>query len=123
MARWKYRKPEPSTQRGFCVICKKYLQKGRKRKDKKVYLPYCSTCEKSLYQKTYTKYVAVPKIGEYYKKASCDNCGFKADHLCQLDIDHIDGNSSNNDIKNLQTLCANCHRLKTWIFEDWKPLT
>ena len=40
--------------------------------------------------------------------------------MCQLDIDHIDGNRENNDIINLQTLCANCHRLKTYESKDWK---
>lgn len=46
-------------------------------------------------------------------KLTCDKCGFKAIDTCQLDIDHIDGNHANNDIPNLQILCANCHRLKT----------
>jgi 5-methylcytosine-specific restriction endonuclease McrA len=42
--------------------------------------------------------------------------------MCQLDLDHIDGNNTNNNIDNLQTLCANCHRYKTWINKDWRPL-
>lgn len=40
-------------------------------------------------------------------------CGFVAVDPCQLDVDHIDGNSKNDDPSNWQTLCANCHRLKT----------
>lgn len=43
----------------------------------------------------------------------CEKCGFKAEHPCQLDVDHIDGNRNNNDPTNHQILCANCHRLKT----------
>lgn len=39
-------------------------------------------------------------------------------HHCQLDVDHIDGNHSNNKLSNLQTLCANCHRLKTHLAGD-----
>lgn len=45
----------------------------------------------------------------------CETCGFVPVHKAQLDVDHIDGNHSNDDPKNLQTLCANCHRLKTYI--------
>ena len=45
-------------------------------------------------------------------------CGFVPMHPCQLDIDHIDGCHSNNDHDNLQTLCANCHRLKTHMNGD-----
>jgi hypothetical protein len=55
-----------------------------------------------------------------YKKDYCELCGFVADHRAQLDIDHIDGDHQNNDITNLQTLCANCHRLKTHQNKDWE---
>ena len=43
----------------------------------------------------------------------CERCGFEPEHTCQLDLDHIDGNHSNDSPDNIQTLCANCHRLKT----------
>ena len=49
------------------------------------------------------------------KKQHCESCGFVAKHPVQLDIDHIDGNHQNNEDTNLQTLCSNCHRLKTII--------
>jgi HNH endonuclease len=55
-----------------------------------------------------------------FKKDSCEKCGFIPEHPCQLDVDHIDGNNANNDPKNLQTLCANCHRLKTYQNRDWE---
>jgi ribosomal protein L37E len=47
------------------------------------------------------------------KDTICARCGFQQEHACQMDVDHIDGNHKNNDSANLQTLCANCHRLKT----------
>ena len=53
-----------------------------------------------------------------HKKDHCEFCGFLAKHACQLDVDHKDGNKKNNDISNLQTLCANCHRLKTYLNKD-----
>lgn len=52
-------------------------------------------------------------------KDSCEKCGFVPEHTIQLDIDHIDGNNFNNDLSNLQTLCANCHRLKTYLNRDF----
>lgn len=54
------------------------------------------------------------------KKDFCEICGFIAIHSCQLDIDHIDGNHKNNSENNLQTICANCHRLKTAQQLNWK---
>ena len=61
----------------------------------------CRRCEKRSY--TYTS----------HKGDVCEACGFIPEDLCQLDVDHIDNDHSNNDPSNLQTLCANCHRLKT----------
>ena len=55
----------------------------------------------------------IGKGGQYkqHRKLKCEECGFIPKHKCQLDVHHKDGNHSNDDIKNLQTLCANCHRL------------
>lgn len=55
-----------------------------------------------------------------YRGTKCEHCGFIPEHPCQLDVDHIDGNNSNNDPSNYQTLCANCHRLKTYRNKDWQ---
>lgn len=43
---------------------------------------------------------------------SCERCGFVAVHPAQLDVHHKDLNHSNNEKENLETLCANCHRLE-----------
>ena len=51
---------------------------------------------------------------------SCELCGFIPINKCQLDVDHKDGVHSNNSPDNLQTLCANCHRLKTFLNRDWE---
>lgn len=49
-----------------------------------------------------------------YKKDLCERCGFIPEHFSQLDVDHQNSNHLDNEIKNLVTLCANCHRLITW---------
>jgi hypothetical protein len=44
--------------------------------------------------------------------ARCRHCGYSED-VRMLDVDHIDGNRDNNDIRNWQVLCVWCHALKT----------
>jgi hypothetical protein len=40
--------------------------------------------------------------------------GLDATYLGWLQVDHKDGNHTNNDPSNLQTLCACCHNIKTY---------
>jgi len=47
-----------------------------------------------------------------YICACCNNSEWMGNPL-RLDVDHVDGNSINNKIDNLQFLCPNCHRQKT----------
>jgi hypothetical protein len=49
----------------------------------------------------------------------CSVCNWKKinpfSQSCPLNIDHIDGDSTNNNKENLQVLCPNCHSLtSTW---------
>jgi 5-methylcytosine-specific restriction endonuclease McrA len=74
-----------------------------------LYIKYCNKHSKEHYKKKY----------RLHKKTNCELCGFVPEHLCQLDVDHKDGNKKNNTIENLQTLCANCHRLKTHLNKDY----
>lgn len=64
--------------------------------------------------------VSCRKNGIREKGDKCIRCGFIPEDKVQLDVDHIDGDRSNNDPSNLQTLCANCHRLKTKLNMNWK---
>jgi 5-methylcytosine-specific restriction endonuclease McrA len=89
----------------YCV-CGNSISSAGWQNGKKRYKRICTQC---IRKKEYVK----------HKKDKCDKCGFIPVWLGQLDVDHIDGNSNNNAIDNLMTLCANCHRLKTHINEDY----
>lgn len=45
-----------------------------------------------------------------YKCESCENT-YWLDQKIPLELEHIDGNSENNDPSNLKLLCPNCHAL------------
>ena len=96
------------TTRPICTKCNTNLCKTNGR-NKLTGLPYycnmCSACNRNTYSSKY----AFRK----HKKDTCERCGFVPEDPCQLDVDHIDENHNNGDPSNLQTLCANCHRLKT----------
>lgn len=52
---------------------------------------------------------------------SCSQCGFnktRDDGQSILEIDHIDGDHTNNTKENLRVLCPNCHALTT-NFRNW----
>ncbi len=74
-----------------------------------IYRARCSPC----HHKTYDISRSVPPKYRRHKEGACARCGFEPEHSCQLDVDHVDGDHKNDDPANLQTLCANCHRLKT----------
>lgn len=81
-----------------CLFCREYFKPTRR--DKKFCSRKCKTTNKK------TPY-------RIHKGSICVACGFIPEDKCQLDVDHIDGNHKNNCVDNLQTLCANCHRIKT----------
>jgi predicted nucleic acid-binding Zn ribbon protein len=65
------------------------------------------------HEETFKRYL-IFKFGE-----KCMECGWdkvnKFTGKIPIQIEHVDGNSENNDIKNLKLLCPNCHSLtKTW---------
>jgi hypothetical protein len=92
-------KPRNKGKRGW--VCQKAKQQ-RNRKSAK------NTGKKYYSEKKYRRHV----------KEKCIRCGFIPEDTCQLDVDHIDGNHKNNDANNLQTLCSNCHRIKTKINKE-----
>jgi hypothetical protein len=107
---------------GNCLECKKKLD----RKEKKFCNNKCQGICRSkntfkdiengnlnYHQETFKKYL-IYKFGE-----KCMECGWcKVNNYTKkipIQIEHIDGNSENNEIKNLKLLCPNCHSLtSTW---------
>jgi 5-methylcytosine-specific restriction endonuclease McrA len=103
-------------ERGLCIDCGEReqmangTQYGHQRWKRR-----CSRCHKSKYgMATHSKRHAYRDS----KGDKCERCGFVPEHSVQLDVDHVDGNNSNNAPSNLQTLCANCHRLKSYLAGD-----
>lgn len=87
-------------------LCKRCGENPRVKRysGRKGFHEYCRTCKKKPYR--------------MYKKDICEFCGFIPVHKTQLDVDHINGDHKDNRPENLQTLCANCHRLKTMVQQD-----
>lgn len=112
-----YTKQEPRHVRGFCVLGCGRLQrkKGTDTQGRPIYRALCDRCHRERHgiARDSREYVA-------HKGPICEECGFVPVHPCQLDVDHIDGNHENDNPANLKTLCANCHRLKTFQSGDWK---
>ena len=102
-----------------CITCGKNLAKYiGLQNGTRTYRPECHSClNRRIYGSTANS--KLRKYKKYRLGKKCSQCGFVPQHIIQIDVDHIDGNHNNNNIENLQILCANCHRLKTYKNMDW----
>lgn len=107
---------------GCCLECEKELNKSKRK--------YCSNKCQGLFESKKTfKNIENGNIDyheETFKRflifkygAQCMNCGWNQVNQytgkVPIQIEHIDGNAENNELKNLKLLCPNCHSLtKTW---------
>lgn len=100
--------------RPTCTECNKNpcIKRSRSRGYEKL----CSTCYGRKYRKpgTSERHHRTEAGKRRVALQPCEMCGFQPVHICQMDIDHIDENHSNNEENNLMLLCSNCHRLKSW---------
>jgi len=110
--------------RPICSVegCNSLVAPTGKRKDgSTIYKKVCSEHHKQIHGIGDWKY-------KKYRKDYCENrdgrlgfkCRYKIRYVGQLQVDHINGNPTDNDPQNLQTLCANCHAFKTWKNQDRK---
>ena len=94
--------------KSVCKYCgKPGMSHGRSLYDKQLYKKICGRCDAQIKRTGYPYGI--------HKKSVCEKCGFVPVNPCQLCVDHVDGDKMNNDLDNLQTLCHNCHFLKTYI--------
>lgn len=101
---------EPLKQTGTCAVCG-----PDSRLKKKGYGWRCYTSEARWQTPGWQRMPDTRQRVGYrvHLKDSCERCGFVPEDACQLDIDHVNGDHGDDRPENLQTLCANCHRLKT----------
>jgi len=101
-----------------CKNCSSKLEKAHKKYcdnkcqgeyKRKVIFEKIENGDTGLYYTNYRNYL-IEKFGDI-----CMNCGWREIHpitgLVPIQLDHIDGDSDNNDLKNLRLLCPNCHSL------------
>lgn len=75
--------------------------------------------------KTWKEYTKVKCLKPHlikHRGLKCESCGFKKwkKENIPLEIHHINGDRSDNNLDNLQLLCCNCHALtKNWRNKKW----
>lgn len=140
------KEPRPTCNCGKPVAAIQNFYDSKGRKTHTNWRKYCSPCHNQRTAKKYglnniSEIIAerngFDSVADYknsmhpyrkHRKEYCENVDGRLGHKCtstivwngQLQVDHIDGNHNNNKPENLQTLCANCHTLKTNIYRDWE---
>lgn len=84
--------------RGMCPCGNKAVSTGISPSGKQQFRTRCRTCIRK---------------AQALRKDFCEKCFKKWTGGIKFDTDHIDGNPSNNDPSNVQTLCRPCHAEKS----------
>lgn len=119
----------PRSSRQLCDSCRKAVKKKNRESRPEVrssyvkgrVLAFCYKCHRP--KPPHTRLLCVECTEERRRtikpyrqhiKAVCERCGFLPEHDCQLQAHHLDGDHGNDEAENIQTLCANCHNLRTF---------
>lgn len=113
--------PEPNVKCAFCS--KEFYKNTSKQTGSKSQLYFCCRGHKDEAQRIGGIEAIQPdhygrisentyrRIAFAIKPKKCERCGYAA-HEAAIVVHHIDRNRSNNDISNLEILCANCHAIE-----------
>lgn len=109
-----------------CSFCQKLFHMAEsKKKNSKSGLYFCCRQHKDLAQRIGGISEIMPahynivsentyrRIAFASKAKICERCDYN-EHEAGIVVHHIDRNRENNDIKNLEVLCAICHNIEHW---------
>ena len=105
--RWKHHSTKSKTKSMICFVCDKHYY-GQNKK-------FCSNECRNIhrYKIIQAGEGSARSVRKYLleKSNKCEICGISNWNGKELilEMDHIDGDSKNNDIKNCRLLCPNCH--------------
>ncbi len=113
-----YKKVCPVCQQELLLYQKKYC--SNKCQQEHQYIQYISVWKKG--HVSGNRGIVTRNISKHLKRylyekftGKCSQCGWNTPHpttnVAPLEVDHIDGNSENNNEANLRLLCPNCHSL------------
>lgn len=117
-------KPEPNVSCAHCGV--KFYVNDSKKKNSKSGLYFCCRAHKDVAQRIGgIKEIMPPHYGigtgeHRYREIAfaakpkkCERCGYDK-HEAGIVVHHKDRNRENNDISNLEVLCAICHNIEHW---------
>ena len=81
-------------------MCEECGQAPKRNKGRGRFGHDCTVCHKAKYAFPWLK----------HRGSECEMCQYRPMFRGSLDVHHRDGDKSNNEEWNLQTLCATCHR-------------